>query len=81
MIVNAYITDIFKFHKDFYVRLNYHPKTHTCQKITIKEAEQLEVGQHIKLNVKWNEDGHGQSCDIVRPIEVLIIEEPKYRKL
>jgi hypothetical protein len=77
----ALIENIFKCGKDFYVRLVYDSHTATNCKITLKEAEQLEVGQRIKYFYWWKENGHGQDGEIPRPIQILENQEQKYRGL
>lgn len=77
----AKITKIYKSGANFYASFIYNGNTSCSKKITLEEASKLEVGQEIKAIYWWNESGNGQGFSIVRPIEVYVPQEPKFRNI
>lgn len=76
----ARITKIYKDGKCFYIKASF-DNTYHCEKITLEEASQLEVGQHVKIKWWWNANGYGISSRLIKPIQVLQETKEKFKTI
>lgn len=80
MIKLGKVKEIYKNVDTFMAKIHIQ-NTQSSERISIDEAIQLTPGDKIKIDVEWNEDGNGQVWTIVRPIEIYVKQDPKYRIL